>query len=188
MTCRSVRAKLGTFQDGELPADQAVALEEHLRGCEACARECTELRGVAALLDGLTEIEPSPGLTRSVLQAVAHERIAEAPRPLLSPGLALAGVGLVLSTVIVAGLAGWGPIDLSGWEAGLTPLLTALAKLCAVFAEASGPVVSALVEGLAGPLAWLLAADVVALLAVLAAGRRLLTARALRNMTNLLAL
>ena len=188
MTCRNVRAKLGAYQDGDLPADQAQALEEHLRRCEACARECAELRGVVALLDGLAEVEPSPGLTNSVLQAIAHERIAEAPRPIVSPGLALAAAGLVLTTVIVTGLAGWGPLDLSGWQAGIAPLTAALAKLWVPLAEAGGPVANALIEGLAGPVAWLLVADVVALLAILAAGRRLLAARALRNMTSLLAL
>jgi len=140
------------------------------------------------LLDGLTEIEPPPSLTASVLQAVAHERIAEAPRPVVSLGLVLAAAGLVLTTVIVTGLAGWGPLDLSGWQVGLAPLTAAVAKLWVPLAEASGPVANALIEGLAGPVTWLLVADVVALLVVVAAGRRLFARRALRNMTSLLAL
>jgi hypothetical protein len=106
----------------------------------------------------------------------------------VSPGLALAAVGLVLSTVIVTGLAGWGPVDLSGWQAGIAPLTAALAKLWVPLAEAGGPIVNALIEGLAGPVAWLLVADVVALLAVLAVGRRLLAARSPRNVTSLFAL
>ena len=188
MTCRSVRAKVEAYQDGLLPADQALALEQHLRGCEACARECAELRGVVTLLEGLAEIEPPVGLTASVLRAVAHERVADARRPWVSPGLALAAVGLVLSTVIVTGLAGWGPVDLSGWQAGIAPLTAALAKLWVPLAEASGPVANALFGWLAGPVAWLLVADVVALLAVLAVGRRLLAARSPRNVTSLFAL
>lgn len=188
MTCRSVRAKLGAYQDGDLPAPQALALEEHLRGCEACAREWAALGGLVTLLDGLEQLQPPEGLTESVLHAVAHEQIAEAPRLPVSPTLALAAAGLVLTTVIVTGLLGWGPLDLSGWQADVAPVTASLAKLWVPLAEASGPVANALIRGLAGPLAWLLAADVVALLAVLAVGRRLLARRALHNMSGLLAL
>ena len=188
MTCRSVRARFARHQDGDLPADQAGAVEEHLRECETCRRECAALRGTVALLDGLGELEPSAGFTSSVLQAVREERIAEPARPPVSAGLALAGLGAVLSTIIVAGLCGFGPLDLSGWQLALPSLATATAKLCAVMAEVSGPALSALLEGLARPAGWLLAADVLALLVVLAGGRRLLARKTLRGMTNLLAL
>jgi anti-sigma factor RsiW len=188
MTCRSVRARLPQYQDGELPADERSAIEQHLRACETCACEYAELRGVVALLGSLTKAEPSADFTANVLQAVAHESIAEPARPAVSLGLVLAGVSLVLSTVIVAGLAGFGPLDLSAWQAALASGATAFAKLFALLAEASVPITDALLEGLAGPVAWLLLADVIALMAVLAFGRRLLSARALRNVSSLLAL
>jgi anti-sigma factor RsiW len=188
MSCRSVRARLAQYQDGDLCADERSAIEEHLRRCETCACEYAELQAVAALLDSVTEAEPSVDFTTNVLRAVEHEPIAEPARPIASPGLVLASVSLVVSTVIVAGLAGFGPLDLSAWQAELASGATAFAKLLALLAEASVPITDALLEGLAGPVAWLLLADVIALMAVLAFGRRLLSARALRDVSSLLAL
>lgn len=140
------------------------------------------------MLEGLSEVEAPARLTESVLDAVGRERIAEAPRQQALTGLALAGVGLVLSTAIVVSLAGWGPLDLSGWGAWAASLAAAGAKQVAVAAEVAGPVLNALARGRSGPLVWLLAADVAALMAVLAGARRLLSVKRLRGLTNMLAM
>jgi anti-sigma factor RsiW len=188
MTCPSVCAKLAAYQDGDLRADQARAVEAHLLTCASCARELRELRGVVTLLEGLDELEPSAGFTAGVLKIVAQEPVAEPTQPLLRTGLTLAGVGLALSALILAGLAGWGPLDLSAWQPALASLLTATAKLAATACAAAEPVLGALLEGLARPVGWLLVADVVLLAAVLAGARRFLTGRGWRNLTNVWAL
>ncbi|MBM3500068.1 MAG: hypothetical protein FJX74_15540, partial [Armatimonadetes bacterium] len=181
MRCRSVCRRLTRYQDGDLPPAQTQALAEHLRGCPGCRRELAALKAVAALLNGLGEVEPDEAFTRDVLRAVAGERIAEPARPLVSTGLTLAAVGLVLSTIILVGLAGGGPLDLSSLPTSLASLVTAATKVGLTLTDVAGPVLTALFEGLAAPVAWLLLADVVALAVVVAGGRRLLVGRSWRG-------
>src|SRR5438876_781730 len=38
MTCADCLERLGSFVDGELPADETALIEEHLRTCDDCAR------------------------------------------------------------------------------------------------------------------------------------------------------
>ncbi len=48
MTCDEVRRQLGALIDGELSPDLRLDIEPHLAGCEACAAELDELRGLAS--------------------------------------------------------------------------------------------------------------------------------------------
>lgn len=48
MDCLFVQSQLGAMIDGELPADQAAALESHLQSCEACRREQASLVALTA--------------------------------------------------------------------------------------------------------------------------------------------
>ena len=43
MACENWKEKLDAYVDGELPADEAAALDEHVRGCASCAAEALRI-------------------------------------------------------------------------------------------------------------------------------------------------
>ncbi len=51
-TCSAVRRRLAEYHDGELTIDQRVAIQGHLRACQACAAEAQGLNAVAMALRG----------------------------------------------------------------------------------------------------------------------------------------
>ncbi len=75
-------ARLSTFIDGQLSAEEQAQSEEHLRTCEVCQQQLAELRQAIALLHAL----PQPKLPRSFTLPVADPTIAtranSTPRPL----------------------------------------------------------------------------------------------------------
>ena len=50
MHCETVREQLGPWIDGELPKQQAAAIEDHLQTCDACRHEADQLRRLAEAL------------------------------------------------------------------------------------------------------------------------------------------
>ncbi len=50
LSCGQVLAKLSDYLDGELPGDERVRIEEHLRGCEGCAQFGGEFRATVRAL------------------------------------------------------------------------------------------------------------------------------------------
>ncbi|HSN15340.1 MAG TPA: anti-sigma factor [Anaeromyxobacteraceae bacterium] len=50
LSCNQVLDRLSDYLDGDLPAPEAARLEEHLRGCDGCARFGGEFRGVVESL------------------------------------------------------------------------------------------------------------------------------------------
>lgn len=71
LSCGQVLDRLSDYLDGELAADARGAVEEHLRGCDGCARFGGELRAtVRALRDHLLASPAPPSRLR--------ERLAEA--------------------------------------------------------------------------------------------------------------
>jgi anti-sigma factor RsiW len=58
---------LQDYLDGELVADQALAIEAHLAGCADCAREVASFRLVFDHLGNLPLWEPSPALVERIL-------------------------------------------------------------------------------------------------------------------------
>jgi hypothetical protein len=110
MTCAEARIAIDARLDGELGPDEAPALEAHLAGCAACAREVEERRlfsdGVArsfrAALDG---IEPGRGE-----HARAAERMAGALRRRSAlPARAAAAAVLVVAAGVVLWALSAGP-------------------------------------------------------------------------------
>ncbi len=50
LSCGQVLDRLSDYLDGDLPAPESARLEEHLRGCDGCARFGGELRSVVGAL------------------------------------------------------------------------------------------------------------------------------------------
>lgn len=53
MNCHQTTDQLSTWLDGELPADAAIAIEDHLASCSACATKADELRSLNSQLSNL---------------------------------------------------------------------------------------------------------------------------------------
>ena len=108
-TCQIVRKKLSAYQDRELgPADKN-AIETHLRTCEACRKQHEALLQTYRMLRGLPEIEPAPGLARSIVDRATRARepfwvraLDEALRLLPAPAamVALTAAGLLIGTML----------------------------------------------------------------------------------------
>ena len=72
MMCDQNRLTLGAYLDGELPADQAAALEEHLRTCPACAAETAALLRTQRLLRAArTQFTPSADFKSRIQRQIA---------------------------------------------------------------------------------------------------------------------
>jgi hypothetical protein len=65
-----VRGRLGPYLEGDLPLQQRALVDAHLDACPSCAEELTELRGTIGLLRSLPDVEPPPGLARSVVARI----------------------------------------------------------------------------------------------------------------------
>lgn len=62
--------RLSAYADGELPEEEALRVEAHLRGCTECARELTLIRTMGGVMRSIAADAPE----RSVWSAV-HRRI-----------------------------------------------------------------------------------------------------------------
>ena len=78
--CSAVRRRLSAFHDGELPVDEQIAVQAHLRGCAACAAEARSLREVGEALRAAAaaRIDDAQadlaGLPASVVSRLSAER------------------------------------------------------------------------------------------------------------------
>jgi anti-sigma factor RsiW len=96
MACNSWTEKLDTYVDGELPAAEARALDEHLRGCSSCAAQA--LRNVQqkrAIHAAGQRFNPDPAFRARI------QKIVAAPKPTLwsqrwLPAFAIATAGVLL--------------------------------------------------------------------------------------------
>ncbi len=110
---------LSEYLDGDLPPDQARALDEHLAGCASCRETLAGLREVMARARELGPIEPGRDLWPGIAGAIGAPprrkpsdvvpfpgAVARRPRwgvYMTVPQLAAAAVGLVL----LSGVATW---------------------------------------------------------------------------------
>jgi anti-sigma factor RsiW len=79
MRCEEVRERLGGYTDGELGNGERGEVEEHLGGCDACAREAGAL---ARLRDAVTAVVPEVAEEEwRRVGAAARARVAERPAP-----------------------------------------------------------------------------------------------------------
>lgn len=78
--CDAILEDLPAHAAGKLTASERSAVDAHVRGCDACMSELRSMERLEALLVGLPEIEPSPGLRSRFANRLAAEIDAEAAR------------------------------------------------------------------------------------------------------------
>ena len=67
-TCKHIKKKLSTYQDGELSEAQKNAIEAHLSGCIGCRKYLEDLAYVVQLFEGLPRIKPASVFSGQVVQ------------------------------------------------------------------------------------------------------------------------
>ncbi len=74
MTCDEVRQQLGALIDDELSPDLRSGIEPHLAGCESCAAEFDELRGLVSSLSPSTSTCVPDDLWASIERGLDGDR------------------------------------------------------------------------------------------------------------------
>lgn len=99
MNCKNVTEVLYDYTRRELFADDAAAVEMHIKNCASCAEELKKLSKLSALLRADLK-EPSPVILENIRKSLANIR-----RPkyfhVLKPALALAAGVLLLAGVFL---------------------------------------------------------------------------------------
>lgn len=143
MVCARVRVLLEPYVDGELDADRAKAVRDHLATCRDCRGQHEQAISLRFRLKALTSPSPPQTLTSDVMRAIAPPRVAGA-----SAWAPLAPEAVLVAFILwyLAGLDGLGSIaggifsDLQGLALGAVPdipqvdvlLLIALIALTAI--------------------------------------------------------
>ncbi len=119
--CSAVRQRLSAFHDGELPVDEQVQVECHLRACQACTNEAAELaslgdaiRAAGTLPIGADELVAFQEAVVSRLEAEAEASVpAQVGHWFDDMRLGFAALGSTaasfVSVMLVAGIFYFGP-------------------------------------------------------------------------------
>jgi hypothetical protein len=107
VSCRGVRGRLSAYLDGELRPLESQRVDEHLRGCGACAAHLASLRCALEDLADLPRLGGGEEITSRVFDRLEMEdrgpafaalfRTARSGRPMILPSLL--GAGLVLAVI-----------------------------------------------------------------------------------------
>jgi anti-sigma factor RsiW len=101
MACGSWSEKLDACFDGELAADDARALQEHLRGCSSCAAEgLARLQQKLAVRAAGPRFTPDPAFRARIAKSIAARKPSPWKRYWL-PALATAAVLLMVSAFLL---------------------------------------------------------------------------------------
>jgi predicted anti-sigma-YlaC factor YlaD len=165
-------ARLSEYVDGELPADERVALERHLDGCDACRATVAELGDVRDAAATLPERVDVPDLWPGIAQRIGAAPATATVLPLRRrwvftlPQLAAAAVLLMVlgaggAVVALRGGRGSAPLAVTPGVSGGTPVAfaaqapydEAIADLERVLAEHRGQMDTATVRVLEESLA-----------------------------------
>jgi len=95
MTCDQVRQLLSAYLDRELDLRTSLTVDEHLRGCEACALQFESLRRLQRSIGPELAFAPPAGLERRVRAALRREVTAPRRRFVLSTLTAAAALGAI---------------------------------------------------------------------------------------------
>lgn len=105
MNCQEALVLLSTYHDGELPADQRIALEVHLESCPRCAAELGELHRLSELASTL-EDPPPPRPWGDRVREQRQPRHGDARTSKRGTYAAITALSVVAATVaIVIGIA-----------------------------------------------------------------------------------
>jgi predicted anti-sigma-YlaC factor YlaD len=74
MSCRQIHKMLAAYQDGELGEGERSLVATHLQGCISCSKHYAEMEEVWQSLEGIQEIETSPGFYRSICKKINAPR------------------------------------------------------------------------------------------------------------------
>jgi len=103
MACEAWTAKLDAYFDGELPSDEAAALQEHLRGCSACAAEgLSKLQQKLALRAAGQRFKPDPAFRARMQESFTPRKPSPWTRdwlPAFATAALLVIAGAILFTV-----------------------------------------------------------------------------------------
>jgi len=116
VTCEDARSLIHPYIDGELDLATSLAVEAHLKGCNACTREQESLRALrSAFSNGTLYYDAPAPLERRVRAAVRGARRAESgPRFALGyAGWASAAAALLIVGIVVRGVL---PLEPSAGE------------------------------------------------------------------------
>lgn len=86
MRCRKVRSCLSTYCRGELPADRAVEIKNHLAGCNSCRREAEAIMSVTRLVREMPSMKTSSDFSARLMQRIAAEGSEPVTREVHLPG------------------------------------------------------------------------------------------------------
>ncbi len=101
MACELWTAKLDAYFDGELPPDEARALQEHLRGCASCSTEgLNALQQKLAVRAAGQRFKPDPAFRARIEKSIAARQPSLWKRYWL-PILATASVLLIASAFLL---------------------------------------------------------------------------------------
>src|SRR5664279_949121 len=103
MACETWTDKLDAYFDGELPADETRALQEHLRGCATCAAEALgKLQQKLAVRAAGQRFKPDAAFRARIEKSIPAPRPAPWKRywlPVLATAAVLLIAGAALLTV-----------------------------------------------------------------------------------------
>ena len=106
MSCRETIGLIHAYLDGELDLLRNIEIAEHLRDCNACARNLESLRGLQrAVRNSAFRFEPSAGFENRIRAAVRREARVDS-RPLATSWRWLSAAALLVCLVVlILGLA-----------------------------------------------------------------------------------
>jgi len=108
MKCEEIKKLLTELLDGELPPEDAAAVEKHAAGCETCGAELGALRQMSALVKSLPKAAAPAGLAQKVTASL-DQQIAAHKRAALMRWMHVGGwLSAAAALIIVIQLEPWG--------------------------------------------------------------------------------